>query len=113
MTAVPRRKNRRARPAEPEAARELWLAGLGALAAAGESGRRAFDALVARGRRAEPAVAAAADRAAGRARGAVESLVEEAAGRSRELLDRLTPASRSRRAKNILHRLGDLAEALR
>jgi hypothetical protein len=104
-------------PASPvELPRELWLAGLGALAATGETATRAFGALVVRGERREPEVVAAVRRVADDARAVAESVVRDAAQRSRravdEAVERLSPTPRSPRSKNILHRLGDLADAL-
>ena len=119
MTAKTKKSARPRRPApvtEAEALREVWLAGLGALATTGESTAKAFDALVARGKRLEPSVIAAAERTAREARGTVEELAGLAYRRSQalvgETLDRITPERRSPKSKNILHRLGDLAEAL-
>jgi len=101
--------------ATPDSLRDVYLAGLGAVATAGEGAQLAFDALVARGRETEPRLTAAARRSLREARGAVEDLASKAGKRSLELVDealekigRGTP----RREKNILHRLGDLAEAL-
>jgi len=112
-----RATKRAARPTPPtgDPLRELWLAGLGAVAATGETAAEAFDTLVARGRRLEPTVVAAAERTAREARGAVEELAAEASRRSKKLVDEALDrigAHRAPRSKNILHRLGDIAEAL-
>ena len=117
MTAKKTSRRRQPRPApQPDVLREVWLAGLGALATTGESATRAFDALVKRGKQLEPSLVAAAERTAREARGAVEEIADQTYRRSQKLvgetLDRLTPKSRAPRSKNILHRLGDIAEAL-
>jgi len=111
---APRRK-----PAVPESAglelRQLWLAGLGAMATTGEAAASMVEALVARGRTQEPKTRAAAAKAVREARRSVEVLANEAGRRSRmaidEAMNRLGVDERPR-SKNILHRLGDLAEAM-
>jgi hypothetical protein len=117
MTAKTKKGPRRPAAArEAEALREIWLAGLGALVTTGETSAKAFDALVKRGKKLEPSLIAAAERTAREARGTVEELAGLAYRRSQalvgETLDRITPERRSPKSKNILHRLGDLAEAL-
>lgn len=102
-------------PAAGPSPRELWLAGLGAALVAGETARDAVDALVVRGREREPRVVAAAERVARDARSAVEETAAQAARISRRMIDDALERFGQRpapRQKNILHRLGDLAEAL-
>ena len=103
------------RPAIESQARQVWLAGLGAMATTSETASAWLDFLVARGRKREPAAIAMAQKAARDTRRAVEDLAAEAGRRSLRLFDDaierlgVQPQSRSR---NILHRLGDVAEAL-
>ncbi len=96
-------------------ARSLWLAGLGAAGVVLETATGAFDALVERGRRAEPRAIAAAHQAGRDARRAAGELAGSAARASRRQIDNVLDAvgidNRPRR-KNLLHRLGDLAEAI-
>lgn len=95
--------------------RQVWLAGLGALATTGETATVVFDELVARGRKQEPATRAAAERVVREARGAVESAAAEAGRRSKQLMDEAITrlgVKAQPRSRNILHRLGDFAEAL-
>jgi poly(hydroxyalkanoate) granule-associated protein len=113
----PRTKSARPRAvAEPESQlRQVWLAGLGALAATGETANGLFDELVARGRKQEPATRAAAEKAVRDARGVVESVAAQAGRRSKALVDEAIArlgVKNQPRSKNILHRLGDVAEAL-
>ena len=95
--------------------RRFWLAGLGAVATTGETAVELLDELVARGKKREPATVAAAEKAVRDARRAVESLAAETGRRSMRLvddaIDRLGIKAQPRR-RNILHRLGDVAEAL-
>jgi hypothetical protein len=103
------------RPAIESQARQVWLAGLGAMATTSETASAWLDFLVARGRKREPAAIAMAQKAARDTRRAVEDLAAEAGRRSLRLFDDaierlgVQPQPRSR---NILHRLGDVAEAL-
>lgn len=117
----PRRKT--ARPARARAVaavpetqlRQVWLAGLGALATTGETANGLFDDLVARGRKQEPATRAAAEKVVREARGVVESVAAQAGRRSKELVNGAIArlgVKEQPRARNILHRLGDFAEAL-
>lgn len=120
---TPKRSTRKrsARPARPTAAapdsqlRQVWLAGLGALATTSETANGLFDELVARGRKQEPATRAAAEKVVREARGVVEGVAAEASKRSKELvhdaMSRLGVKEQPR-SRNILHRLGDVAEAL-
>jgi hypothetical protein len=102
------------------AGRSLWLAGLGLAAVAVESATGVFDALVAKGRVHQPAARAAAERAAVAVRRQAEALGELAADAARDGQRRLRGAldllplgaDRSPRPKNLLHRLGDLADAM-
>lgn len=120
---TPKRSPRRkpSRPARPRAAapdsqiRQVWLAGLGALAATGETANGLFDELVARGRKQEPATRAAAEKVVRDARGVVESVATQAGRRSKALVNDAIArlgVKEQPRSKNILHRLGDFAEAL-
>jgi len=111
-----RRAPRRRTAAIPESQlRQVWLAGLGAVAVTGESAAVVVDQLISRGKRQEPATRAAAEKAVREARGLVVDLANEAGRRSKKLvdqaIDRLGVESKPR-SKNILHRLGDIAEAL-
>jgi len=113
---VRRSTGRRPVPPVPESQlRQVWLAGLGAVAATQETAVGIVDLLVARGKRQEPATIAAAEKAVREARGAVVGIAREATQRSKKLvdgaIDRLGATTKPRE-KNILHRLGDLAEAL-
>lgn len=112
-----RRVPKRSTPAP--ALRELWLAGLGTAAVAREAADDLVDRLVAKGRETEPRVRASADRAvttlrreAGRVAGTVaDELGARAKSAVEGAFDRLGVAPK-KRAKNILHRLGDLADAI-
>lgn len=107
------------RPTQAPALRELWLAGLGTAAAAREAADDLVDRLVAKGRETEPRVRAGADRAvaklrreAGRVAGTVaDELGARAKSAVEGAFDRLGVAPKTR-ARNILHRLGDLADAI-
>jgi hypothetical protein len=107
------------RPTHAPALRELWLAGLGTAAAAGEAADGLVDRLVAKGRETEPRVRARAGRAAAtlkREAGRVAATIADELGtRAKSAVegafDRLGVAPK-KRAKNILHRLGDLADAI-
>lgn len=109
-----RRPASRAAAAESQM-RQIWWAGLGAVAATGETATELVDELIARGKKREPALVAAAERSLRDARRTVEKLASEAGKRSMRLFDEtieqlgVKPQPRSR---NILHRLGDVAEAL-
>jgi polyhydroxyalkanoate synthesis regulator phasin len=110
------KKRARPRPAAPESQlRQVWLAGLGAVAATTETAAGLVDELIARGRRQEPATRAAAEQAVRTARGVVEGVATEAGRRSQQLvkdaMSRLGVKAQPR-SRNILHRLGDVAEAL-
>jgi polyhydroxyalkanoate synthesis regulator phasin len=103
------------RPEPPTPLEQLWLAGLGALAATGEAASSTVETLIARGRKREPQAIRAVDRAVRQARGRVEKLANAAGRRTKEFLDDAIEQLGVReqpRSKNILHRLGDLAEAL-
>ena len=98
--------------------RELWLAGLGAAAVTGEAATGLVDALVATGREAEPRVKASAERAVASLRRetrrvatkVADDLGTRAKGAVESAFVRLGVAPR--KSKNVLHRLGDLAEAI-
>jgi polyhydroxyalkanoate synthesis regulator phasin len=98
--------------------RELWLAGLGAAAVTGEAANDLVEALVAKGREAEPRVKASAERAATvlrrETRRVANQVAEDLGARAKRTvqgaLERLGVAPR--KSKNVLHRLGDLAEAI-
>jgi polyhydroxyalkanoate synthesis regulator phasin len=113
--AAQKKTAHRARRAQAAPLRELWLAGLGAAAATGEAASDVVDLLVEKGRTAEPRVAAAAARALAAARARAGEVADELGERAqdalRETLDRLG-VERRPRSKNLLHRLGDLAEAI-
>lgn len=64
-----------------ETAHDVWLAGLGALAAAGDEGEKLFRNLVARGRKVEKQVVGPVDKAGARLRGTVAK-VRTRAGKS-------------------------------
>jgi polyhydroxyalkanoate synthesis regulator phasin len=114
---TPRRAPRRApaKAAEAQPLRDLWLAGLGAMATAGESANDFVDVLVRKGREREPRVRAAAARLVKNVQKNATGIASEAERRTREAVDgafeRLGVGSRPRQ-KNLLHRLGDLAEAI-
>jgi polyhydroxyalkanoate synthesis regulator phasin len=124
-TTHPRARKKGARPArnahrrphaiETTPLRELWLAGLGAAAATGEATTDFVDLLVAKGKQAEPRVVATADRALAMARKSAQSATNELRSRAKVAvegaLDRIGVNARPR-TKNVLHRLGDLAEAI-
>ncbi len=57
-----------------DSAHDVWLAGLGALAAAGEEGEKLFRTLVARGRKVEKQVVRPVDQAGARLRGTVKDV---------------------------------------
>ncbi|MCM2270420.1 MAG: phasin family protein [Thermoanaerobaculia bacterium] len=112
-----------ARTARPRAAatapesqlRQVWLAGLGAVVTAGETANGLVDELIVRGRKQEPATRAAAEKAVRAARGAVEGVAAEAGRRSQQLVKETMSrlgVKEQPRSRNILHRLGDFAEAL-
>ena len=109
-TTTTRRARTNAHPA-----RELWLAGLGAAAASGEKASELVELLVAKGRETEPAVVATAGRvlesARERATRTAADLGSEAKVALEKALDKLGVPQRPRN-KNLLHRLGDLAEAI-
>lgn len=116
--ATPRRRApRRApvKPAEAQQLRNVWLAGLGAVSAAGEKAADFVDALVEKGKEREPRVRAAAARLVKNAQKNATGIATQAERRTRELVDgafeRLGVGSKPRQ-KNLLHRLGDLAEAI-
>ena len=100
------------------AGRTLWLAGLGAAVSALEGAAGAFEALVEKGRHQEPRAKAVADRVLSGARAQADGLGELARGaarRGRRELDQALArigAGATARPKNLLHRLGDLAEAI-
>lgn len=113
------RTAQRRAPALPATAgadlRQLWLAGLGAVVTTSETAVELIDTLVARGRRQEPKTRAAAQRIVRDARQTIEGLASETGRRSRvaleDAMERLG-VEKQPRSKNILHRLGDIAEAL-
>jgi polyhydroxyalkanoate synthesis regulator phasin len=108
------RRNPSSAPAETSL-RELWLAGLGAVAETRESARELVDLLVEKGKETEPRLEASARRAFALAREGAAQTTGELTERARIVLDgareRLGIDARPRR-KNVLHRLGDLAEAI-
>lgn len=95
--------------------RELWLAGLGAAAATGEAANDFVDVLVRKGRETEPRVVATVERAYASARKSAVRTADEIGARAKGAVDeaflRLGVDARPR-TKNVLHRLGDLAEAI-
>ena len=95
--------------------REVWLAGLGAAAATGEAANELVDILVAKGRQTEPRLVASADRALAFAKKNAAQAADELRNRAKDAVDgalhRLGVNARPR-TKNVLHRLGDLAEAI-
>jgi poly(hydroxyalkanoate) granule-associated protein len=116
-TTRPRRAPRRApaKATEMQQLRNVWLAGLGALATAGESANALVDVLIAKGKQREPRARAAAARLVKRAQATADELASETQRRTRQAVDgafeRLGVAGKPRQ-KNLLHRLGDLAEAI-
>jgi len=102
-----------AAPANP--VRQLWLAGLGAAVVSTEVAVAVVDELVARGRRQAPKTRAAAAEIVDGLRDNAGSIVRRATHESKKALDRTMKqlgVQNPPRQKNILHRLGDLAEAL-
>lgn len=98
-----------------ETGRSVWLAGLGLGVSVVEGASEAFDALVARGRRQEPKTMAAARKAVKDVRRTAGELADEAARASKRKIDEALDAlgvESNPRPKNLLHRLGDLAEAI-
>ncbi len=95
--------------------REIWLAGLGAVATTGEAASGFVDLLVAKGRETEPRLVASAERtlisAKRSATRTVDELGERAKSAIEDAMQRLGVGNRAR-TKNMLHRLGDLAEAI-
>jgi polyhydroxyalkanoate synthesis regulator phasin len=100
---------------EAQQVRTFWLAGLGAIATAGEAAADFVDVLVKKGREREPRVRAAASRLVKNAQKNASGIATVAERRTREVVDgafeRLGVGSKPRQ-KNLLHRLGDLAEAI-
>lgn len=97
------------------APREIWLAGLGVVVAAGETTTELVDDLVRRGKLREPKVKAKARGWVRDARKGAEGLADDALDTTRRAIDRAVKSlgvENPPRNKNILHRLGDLAEAL-
>jgi polyhydroxyalkanoate synthesis regulator phasin len=95
--------------------RELWLAGLGVAASTGETAGRVIDTLVERGRREEPKLKAEAKRMVAETRAKAEELGSAVGRSAKRMLDeasRRLGVEDRRRPKNLLHRLGDLAEAI-
>lgn len=95
--------------------RDVWLAGLGVVAAAGETTDELIDELVRRGKLREPKVKAKARGWVRDVRKGAESLADDALDTTRNAIDRAAKSlgvEERPRNKNILHRLGDLAEAL-
>jgi len=93
----------------------MWLAGLGAVAAAGETTNDLLDELVRRGKLREPKVKASARGWVRDVRKGAEGLANDALDATRQAIDRAAKSlgvEERPRNKNILHRLGDLAEAL-
>jgi len=98
-----------------ETGRSLWLAGLGLTATTIETAEDAFGLLVARGKQREPKTLAAAKKVIRDARRAANDLATDAARASKKKLDEALDAfgvDHRARPKNLLHRLGDLAEAI-
>ncbi len=116
-TTRARRAPRRAavKPAEAQQFRNVWLAGLGALATAGDAANDLVDALIKKGREREPRVRAAAARLVKNVEKNATGIATEAQRRTRKVVDdafeRLGVGSQPRQ-KNLLHRLGDFAEAI-
>ncbi len=107
-------------PAVAETGRNVLLASLGLAGSAVEKAAETFDALVARGRKQEPKAIAAAERVIREAKEKATDLATEAASVSKRTLDsaldgvqKLAGVEKTGRQKNFLHRLGDLAEAIR
>lgn len=95
--------------------RDVWLAGLGVVVAAGETTDELMDELVRRGKLREPKVKAKARGWVRDVRKGAESLADDALDTTRQALDKAAKSlgvEEKPRNKNILHRLGDLAEAL-
>lgn len=130
-TAAPRRKVARKKAAAPivvspdaalAAGRSLWLAGLGLAVAAVEGATGVFETLVAKGRVQQPEARAAAERmlvAARRQAAELGELAADAARKGKRQLDGTLEGAMDRlgvdrrpRSKNLLHRLGDLADAM-
>jgi hypothetical protein len=101
--------------ADTPSLRELWLAGLGAAAATGEAATGLAELLVEKGREAEPRVRASAGKVASalsrEGRRVADDLGTRAKGAVEGAFERLGVTPR-KRTKNVLHRLGDLAEAI-
>ena len=116
-TAQPRRAPRRtaAKPAEMPTLHNLVLAGLGAVVTAGEAANGVVDLLVAKGKQREPRARAAVARLVKRAQAKADGIAAETQLRARKVVDsafeRLGVGGKPRQ-KNLLHRLGDFAEAI-
>jgi polyhydroxyalkanoate synthesis regulator phasin len=112
-----RRTSTRGRVAQ-DPVRELWLAGLGAAATTGEVAGRALDLLVERGREREPQLRAETERVVAEARAKAVELGGAVERRARKVIDQVIEDASRRLGiekgsrKNLLHRLGDLAEAI-
>ncbi len=103
------------RVAASDPMRQLWLAALGAASGVGEAAERLVETLVERGREREPLARARAAETAEQLRGIATRLAAEAERRCRGAIDaarRSLGVVERRRPKNVLHRLGDLAEAI-
>ena len=107
-------------------AHSVWLAGLGAVALAGEQGRGVFDDLVGRGRKVEARGKQKVDRAKGeverageRVKGRVEELGEVLDRRVAEVMHRMNVPTReeiaglTRRIEELTARVGEMATAER
>jgi len=95
--------------------RELWLAGLGAVAATGEAAGEIVETLVEKGRETEPKLSSRAEDLIEETRTRATRIAQEVGERANEAFDgamRRLGVSERKQSKNVLHRLGDLAEAI-
>ena len=115
--AQPRRAPRRAsaKPAEMQPLHDIWLAGLGAVRTAGEAANGVVDMLIAKGKKREPRARAAVARLVKSAQATADEIASETQRQTRKIVDgafeRLGVGGKPRQ-KNLLHRLGDFAEAI-
>ena len=113
----PRRAPRRApvKPVEMQPLHSVWLAGLGAVVTAGEAANEVVDLLIKKGKEREPRARAAVARLVKRAQATADEVATETQRQTRKIVDvafeRLGVGGKPRQ-KNLLHRLGDVAEAI-
>jgi len=115
--AQPRRAPRRkpAKPAEMQTLHNVVLAGLGAVVTAGEAANGMVDMLIAKGKQREPRARAAVARLVKDAQAKADGIAAETQLQARKIVEgafeRLGVGGKPRQ-KNLLHRLGDFAEAI-